>query len=209
VDSFLGEQLRGYLELPRLSVAAYSEFTFILHDEAPTWEKYGGIMWTSKQPQTDLPVSPSVQELGSQIKISNTAPATRLSSSNSRDVACLGSSLVVKGEISGSEDLQIDGTVEGPISLQSQRVTVGPTARLNSEVRAREVVIYGSVEGNLNARDRVEIRKDGSVIGDITTARISIEDGAYFKGRIEIDRGDRPITEGPGSVGVPTATATI
>jgi cytoskeletal protein CcmA (bactofilin family) len=117
--------------------------------------------------------------------------------------------LVVKAEISGSEDLQIDGVVEGPISLENQRLTVGRTAQLNSEVLAREVVIYGKVEGNLRVRERVEIRKDGSVIGDITTARISIEDGAYFKGRIEIDGVNRSVAENVENVGVPVATAAI
>jgi cytoskeletal protein CcmA (bactofilin family) len=86
---------------------------------------------------------------------------------------------------------------------------VGDTAQLKSEVVAREVVIYGKVEGNLHVRDRVEIKKDGSVIGDITTARISIEDGAYFKGRIEIDHTDRPMAEVLDNVSVPVATAAI
>ncbi len=150
-------------------------------------------MWTSKQqPQADLPGTSSVQVPGAPIRPGNATPATRSSTPNSRDVACLGANLVVKGDISGSEDLQIGGTVEGSISLQGQKLTIGPTAKLNSEVHAREVVVYGSVEGNLNARDRVEIKKDGSVMGDITTVRISIEDGAYFKGRIEIDRANQP-----------------
>ncbi len=116
---------------------------------------------------------------------------------------------MVKGDISGSEDLQIDGTVEGSISLQSQRLTVGHTAHLNSEILAGEVVVYGKVEGNLRVRDRVEIKKDSSVMGDITTARISIEDGAYFKGRIEIDRANPPVAENPKSGGVPVATGAI
>ena len=150
-------------------------------------------MWTSKQqPQADLPGTSSVQVPGAPIRPGNATPATRSSTPNSRDVACLGANLVVKGDISGSEDLQIGGTVEGSISLQGQKLTIGPTAKLHSEVHAREVVVYGSVEGNLNARDRVEIKKDGSVMGDITTVRISIEDGAYFKGRIEIDRANQP-----------------
>lgn len=102
--------------------------------------------------------------------------------------ACLGATLEVKGEITSEEDLQIDGKVEGPISLRGQRLIVGRAARLNSEVTAREVVVHGQVTGNLHARDRVNIKKDGSVIGDIATARISIEDGAHFKGCIEIDR---------------------
>jgi cytoskeletal protein CcmA (bactofilin family) len=114
--------------------------------------------------------------------------AARPASPAARNVACLGASLEVKGKISGAEDLQVDGKVEGPITLQGQRLTVGGTGQLASEVAAREVVVYGKLTGNIRASDRVEIKKDGSVIGDITTARISIEDGAYFKGRIEIER---------------------
>ncbi len=166
-------------------------------------------MWTSKQSQTNSPVIPTAQGPGSPIKSSNATPTTRPSSPTALDVSCLGASLVVKAEISGNEDLQIDGTVEGPISLQNQKLTVGHTAHLHSEILAREVVIYGKVEGNLSVRDRVEIRKDGSVMGDITTARISIEDGAYFKGRIEIDRANRSVAEHLDSVGVPVATGAM
>lgn len=102
--------------------------------------------------------------------------------------ARLGASLHVKGEISGSEDLHVDGSVEGTITLDERKLTVGSTAKLTADVTAREVVIYGNVKGNLRAKDRIEIKKDGSVVGDLTTARIMIEDGAYFKGSIEINR---------------------
>jgi cytoskeletal protein CcmA (bactofilin family) len=105
-----------------------------------------------------------------------------------RSLACLGPTIIVKGEIISDEDLQIDGKVEGNILLRGHRLTVGRGAMLNSEINAREVIVYGTASGNLRARERVEIKKDGQVIGDITTARISIEDGAYFKGHIEIDR---------------------
>ena len=74
------------------------------------------------------------------------------------------------------------------VQLDDRKLTVGASAKLTADVVAREVVVYGSVKGNLRARDRIEIKKDGSVIGDLTTARIMIEDGAYFKGSIEIDR---------------------
>jgi len=121
----------------------------------------------------------------------------------SRSLACLGASLEVKGRISGEEDLQIDGKVDGPISLEGRRLTVGRTGQLKSEITAGEVIVHGSVTGNLRARDRVEIRKDGSVIGDITAARISIEDGAYFKGHIEIDRPKPQTVVDSESVGVP------
>jgi cytoskeletal protein CcmA (bactofilin family) len=123
--------------------------------------------------------------------------ATASVSSNSpttRSVACLGATLTIEGKITSQEDLQIDGKVQGPISVQGRSLTVGRTAELNSEVTAGEVIVYGKVTGNLRARDRVEIKKDGSVIGDITTVRISIEDGADFKGRIEIDR-SKPQTD--------------
>jgi cytoskeletal protein CcmA (bactofilin family) len=102
--------------------------------------------------------------------------------------ARLGSSLHVKGEISGNEDLLIDGTVEGLITLDERKLTVGASAKVTADIIAREVVVYGTVKGNLRAKDRIEIKKDGSVNGDLTTARIMIEDGAYFKGSIEIDK---------------------
>ena len=81
------------------------------------------------------------------------------------------------------------------IHLEERKLVVGPSAKISADVIAREVVIYGNVKGNLRARDRIEIKKDGSVVGDLTTARIMIEDGAYFKGSIEIDRGE---AEAPG-----------
>jgi len=96
--------------------------------------------------------------------------------------------LDIKGRISGEEDLQIDGKVEGPVSLRGHRLTVGRGSQMSSEITAREVVVYGNLVGNVHASDRVEIKKDGKLTGDITTARISIEDGAIFKGRIEIER---------------------
>jgi cytoskeletal protein CcmA (bactofilin family) len=105
-----------------------------------------------------------------------------------RATARLGASLHVKGEISGNEDLLIDGSVEGLVQLDERKLTVGATAKVTADIIAREVVVYGTVKGNLRAKDRIEIKKDGSVIGDLTTSRISIEDGAYFKGSIEIDK---------------------
>jgi len=116
----------------------------------------------------------------------------------------------MKGEISGNEDLHIDGSVEGLIQLEDRKLTVGASAKVTADVVAREVVVYGSVKGNLRARDRIEIKKDGSVVGDLTTARIMIEDGAYFKGSIEIDRGTDAQTdlERPSYVRAASATHT-
>ena len=105
-----------------------------------------------------------------------------------RGTARLGASLHVKGEISGNEDLLIDGSVEGLVQLDERKLTVGATAKVTADIIAREVVVFGTVKGNLRAKDKIEIKKDGSVNGDLTTARIMIEDGAYFKGSIEIDK---------------------
>ena len=109
-------------------------------------------------------------------------------STTSGGTARLGGSLHVKGEITGNEDLHIDGSVEGLVQLEDRKLTVGASAKVTADIIAREVVVYGNVKGNLRARDRIEIKKDGSVVGDLTTARIMIEDGAYFKGSIEIDK---------------------
>jgi cytoskeletal protein CcmA (bactofilin family) len=127
-------------------------------------------------------------------------------------VARLGASLHVKGEITGNEDLAIDGSVEGLVQLEDRKLTIGASAKLTADVIAREVVVYGNVKGNLRARDRIEIKKDGSVVGDLTTARIMIEDGAYFKGSIEIDKAGDSSTDHdldkPSYTRTPRATAT-
>ena len=143
-------------------------------------------MWTKQQTATDAPAAPPVQAATSPV-VPFSAPSTRLGNANVRETARLGASLAIKGHITGTEDLRIDGKVEGPISLRGHELTVGPTAQLNSEIQAGEVIVYGKVVGNLHARGRVDIKKDGSIVGDISSARISIEDGAHFQGRIEID----------------------
>jgi len=124
--------------------------------------------------------------------------------------AHVGASLHIKGEISGNEDLHVDGSIEGSIQLQERKLTVGPSGKVTADVVAREVVVYGSSEGNVRAGDRIEIKKDGSVVGELTTARIIIEDGAHFKGSIEIDRNVSDISpdlDKPAYARAATATA--
>ena len=143
-------------------------------------------MW-NKQPEVE---TPSVRPTPTQSSSFTSTPAARpIAIPTARNLSCLGAGIEIKGTISGTEDLQIDGKVEGPISLQGQKLTVGTTGKVNANISARDVIVHGDVNGNLNAQDRVEIRKDASVIGDIKATRISIEDGAFCKGRIEIDRG--------------------
>ena len=100
--------------------------------------------------------------------------------------ATIGKSLVIKGEVTGSESLYIDGRVEGSINLSGNRVTVGRNGQVAANISAREIVVLGKVRGNLNASDRVDIRNEGSLTGDVVAQRISIEDGAFFKGGIDI-----------------------
>ena len=139
----------------------------------------------------------------------NATASVSLNSPATRSVACLGATLTIKGTITSEEDLQIDGKVQGPISLQGRRLTVGRTAELDSEVTAAEVIVYGKITGNLHARDRVEIKKDGSVFGDIITVRISIEDGGDFKGRIEINHPEPRTGAYSESVSVPVAAEIV
>src|ERR1700690_4542907 len=154
-------------------------------------------MWGDKKPETPartpLPQqskssTPSATPITGEVKtigpLDSPYPATTPGGGTAR----LGASLHVKGEITGNEDLSIDGTVEGLVHLEDRKLTIGPSAKVTADIIAREVAVFGNVKGNLRARDRIEIKKDGSVVGDLTTARIMIEDGAYFKGSIEIDK---------------------
>jgi cytoskeletal protein CcmA (bactofilin family) len=143
-------------------------------------------MWT-KQQLAEVPGVSSAPKPETNVTPFTAPTSLGPSSPAARSSARLGSSLQIKGQIIGTENLQIDGIVDGPISLRGHELTVGSTAQLKSEIDAREVVVYGKVIGNLRAKDRVDVKKDGSVVGDISTARITIEDGAQFKGRIEID----------------------
>lgn len=104
------------------------------------------------------------------------------------DQATIGKSLVVKGEVTGSESLYIDGKVEGAINLPGNRVTVGRNGQVSANITAREIVVLGKVRGNVTASDRVDIRSEGALTGDVTAQRISIEDGAFFKGGIDIKK---------------------
>ena len=100
--------------------------------------------------------------------------------------AVLGKSVIVKGQIFSREDLTIDGEVEGTVELQEHRLTVGPNGKVTASIKAREVVVLGTVHGNVETTDRIDIRKEAKLVGDIKTARIVIEDGAYFKGGVDI-----------------------
>jgi len=135
-------------------------------------------------PETERPVMPSVSSSAPE---SSPAPVSRPSTvGTTAEQATIGKSLVIKGEVTGSESLYIDGRVEGSINLAGNRVTIGRNGVVAANINAREIVVLGKVRGNLTASDRVDIRNDGSLTGDVIAARISIEDGAFFKGGIDI-----------------------
>src|SRR5215510_3526400 len=174
-------------------------------------------MWGNKKPDAPQPGQPDPRNSFSnqpsrpalaawEEKPAMSTDAMRpLGGTADRATARLGTSLHVKEEISSNEDLLIDGSVEGLVQLDERKLTVGATAKVTADIIAREVVVYGTVKGNLRAKDRIEIKKDGSVNGDLTTARIMIEDGAYFKGSIEIDKTEQK--ESGGNAFARTSTA--
>ena len=116
-----------------------------------------------------------------------------MTATTTADQATIGKSLVIKGEVTGSESLYIDGRVEGSINLAGNRVTIGRNGKVDASIQAKEVVVMGKVNGNIECSDRVDIRAEGSVSGDISTVRISVEDGASLKGGIQVR------TEGKGN----------
>ena len=155
-------------------------------------------MWSKKKPDTTQAAEPEPTSL--QTNPPKPVPAswegpTKMNEDVTRpggtaDLAPsrLGSSLHVKGEISGNEDLDIDGTLEGLVHIDERKLTVGAAAKLTADIIAGEVIVYGSVTGNVRGKGKIEIKKDGSVNGDLTTAQIIIEDGAFFKGSMEIEK---------------------
>jgi cytoskeletal protein CcmA (bactofilin family) len=117
-------------------------------------------------------------------------PPARVQGTSNTEQATIGKGLFIKGEISGSESLFVDGKIEGSINLPGNRVTVGRNGQVAANIIAREVVILGKIRGNVSATDRVDIRAEGALNGDVAAARISIEDGAFFKGGIDIKKPD-------------------
>jgi len=152
-------------------------------------------MWKPNQtgpgtPQTPEPQRPSTPPASFETAATPARPAVTstaaTAAASTGEQATIGKSLIIKGELSGSESLFIDGKVEGTINLPGNRVTVGRNGQVAANILAREIVVLGKVRGNCQASDRVDIRSEGSLTGDVIAARISIEDGAFFKGGIDI-----------------------
>ncbi len=144
-------------------------------------------MWKSIDSETQPPArANTVQPPTPSIAEIPTAPGRVASSATLNQYSMIGKSIVIKGEIAASDPLYIYGSVEGSISAPAHRVTIGTEGKVKADISAREVVIMGDVCGNLNGGDRVEIRSDGSLTGDLTARRICIEDGAFLKGAVDV-----------------------
>jgi len=142
----------------------------------------GDLEGTPAQPEILQPEEP----------MSENPQRTITPTSGNRVQTVLGQGVLVKGDLSGREDLLIEGQCEGTLNFHDNCLTVGPEGQVKSEIHARQVVVHGTVNGRISAKDRVEIRKTGTVVGDIVSAGVAIEDGAYFKGSIEIVREGKP-----------------
>ncbi|HXZ26438.1 MAG TPA: polymer-forming cytoskeletal protein [Terriglobales bacterium] len=150
-------------------------------------------MWKSRDEKPGTPATPPA--VATPAAASYTPPREARSAEPSRsldayraEVASIGKSVLIKGELSGSEDLYLDGEVEGNVELRDHSLIIGPNGRVRANIHARDVVIHGKVDGNVYGNERVELKKSAILVGDISTQRIVIEDGAYFKGAIDITK---------------------
>ena len=133
----------------------------------------------------------------------------RVPDADSRNTATIGKAVKIVGDIYTKEDLNVDGDVEGKIESTDNKITIGTTGRVQASVKAREVVIFGQVQGDVEATDKVDIRREAKLVGNIKTARISIEDGALFKGSIDIVKPEPKPAIGGAAGATPTAPAPV
>ena len=142
----------------------------------------------SQNNHQDTPQQSIKPPISSSIVSSESGPALVRPSlpANENNAAVIGKSLVIKGEVSGSESLYIDGKVEGSINLPGNCVTVGKNGQVNATITAREVIVQGTIVGNVSASERLKVHSEGSLTGDAVAPRISLDDGAFFKGKIDI-----------------------
>jgi cytoskeletal protein CcmA (bactofilin family) len=156
-------------------------------------------MWKSSRREDDVSTpdkktsTPPFESRPAATALSSAADASGIDSVLSHGTTIVGKSLLVKGEISGNEALVVEGEVEGSITLLGQRVTVRPHGRIRGSIEARHVILHGQVEGDILASERVELFRTASLTGSIWTARISIEEGAFLKGKLEIKKPETPL----------------
>src|SRR5579864_4293903 len=150
-------------------------------------------MWNKREeppkpynPPNPTPVAPSPVEARKEAAPVSTTPIGKIEPDSRGGSATIGKAVKIVGQIYSKEDLFVDGDLEGTVEALEHKLTIGPNGTVHASVKAREVVALGTIQGNVEATDKIEIRKDAKLVGDIRTARIIIEDGAYFKGSIDI-----------------------
>ena len=139
-----------------------------------------------KPPTPPTPGVPATAAVPAAAAVSSTSFETR--STGTRDVVHIGKSVVIKGELNGSEDLTIEGHVEGKIELKDHVLTIGSNGRIRAAVFAKSVIVLGEVVGNVTGTEKVDIRDNGSVDGDIVSPRVAIAEGAHFRGSVDMKR---------------------
>jgi cytoskeletal protein CcmA (bactofilin family) len=145
------------------------------------WKRDEAVKPTSQPTPAAAPVASNVQPSA---PVAQQAEPRRIE----RDLVNIGKSVVIKGELSGSEDLTIEGQVEGKIELKDHLLTIGPNGRIKAQIFAKTVIVLGEVNGNVSASEKVEIRDGGSVDGDIVSPRVAIAEGAHFRGSVDMQK---------------------
>jgi cytoskeletal protein CcmA (bactofilin family) len=154
------------------------------------WKRDEAVKPTSQPTPAAVPVASNVQPSA---PVAQQAEPRRIE----RDLVNIGKSVVIKGELSGSEDLTIEGHVEGKIELKDHLLTIGPNGRIKAQVFAKAVIVLGEVNGNVTASEKVDIRDGGSVDGDIVSPRVAIAEGAHFRGSVDMQRKGAPASASP------------
>src|SRR5438046_8004240 len=147
------------------------------------WKRDEAVRPASGHPAAPQPPTPAT---------AGVSPRPETSHSMEKDIVNIGKSVVIKGELNGSEDLTIEGHVEGTIQLRDHVLTIGPNGRIKAQVFAKSVIVLGEVTGNVTASDKVDIRDNGSVDGDIISPRVAIAEGAHFRGSVDMQRKGGP-----------------
>src|SRR6186713_3551052 len=142
------------------------------------WKRDEAVRPTGGQPATTPPPAP----------VGAPSPRVEARQTMEKDIVNIGKSVVIKGELNGSEDLTIEGHVEGTIQLRDHVLTIGPNGKIKAQVFAKAVIVLGEVTGNVTASDKVDIRDNGSVDGDIISPRVAIAEGAHFRGSVDMQR---------------------
>jgi len=162
------------------------------------WKRDEAVRPASGQPAAPQPPAAVSAGAGS--------PRPEVSHQMEKDIVNIGKSVVIKGELNGSEDLTIEGHVEGTIQLRDHVLTIGPNGRIKAQVFAKSVIVLGEVTGNVTASEKVDIRDNGSVDGDIVAPRVAIAEGAHFRGSVDMQRKGAAAAT-PASKSVPTSVA--